>query len=177
TAAYIYRGPLQLRIWEQRDPESQELVAIKQYINTNEQERTIWMDGRPHPSANAPHTWMGFSTGEWNGSMLTVTTTHIKQGWTRRNGFPSSDRITLRETFSQGAASSQAGPPRAAAAPARGAGDLEIMRVQNNVYAIFGAGGNITLQVGDAGPLLVDSGLAGASEKIIAAVKTVSDKP
>ena len=99
TAAYIYRGRLQLRIWEQRDPESQELVAIKQYINTYEQERTIWMDGRPHPSANAPHTWMGFSTGEWNGSMLTVTTTHIKQGWTRRNGFPSSDRITLREHF------------------------------------------------------------------------------
>src|SRR5438552_630267 len=82
------------------------------------------------------------------------------------------------ETFSQGAAPSQAGTPRAAAAPASpGAGDLEIMRVQNNVYAIFGAGGNITLQVGDAGPLLVDSGLAGASEKIIAAVKTVSDKP
>src|SRR4051794_28461533 len=40
TAAYIYRGPLQLRIWEQRDPVSQELVAIKQYISTYEQERT-----------------------------------------------------------------------------------------------------------------------------------------
>ena len=77
----------------------QQLVAIKQYISTYEQERTIWMDGRPHPSANAPHTWMGFSTGEWQGSMLTVTTTHIKQGWHRRNGFPSSDRMTLREHF------------------------------------------------------------------------------
>src|SRR5205814_817318 len=48
---------------------------------------------------------------------------------------------------------------------------------QNNVYAIFGAGGNITVQVGEQGPLLVDSGLAGTSEKVIAAVKTVSDKP
>lgn len=83
-----------------------------------------------------------------------------------------------RETFSQGAAPSQAGTPRPAAAPATpGAGDLEVMRVQNNVYAIFGAGGNITVQVGEVGPLLVDSGLAGASEKIIAAVKTLSDKP
>ena len=99
TVAYIYRGPLQMRSWEERDPQSQQLVAIKQYINTYEQERTIWMDGRPHPSPNAPHTWMGFSTGEWEGSMLTVTTTHIKQGWHRRNGFPSSDRITLREHF------------------------------------------------------------------------------
>ena len=57
------------------------------------------MDRRKPPSPNAPHTWMGFSTGEWNGSMLTVTTTHIKQGWYRRNGFLSSDRITLREHF------------------------------------------------------------------------------
>jgi cyclase len=83
-----------------------------------------------------------------------------------------------RESFSQGGAPSPAGAPRAAPAPASpGPGDLEIMRVQNNVYAIFGAGGNITLQVGEQGPLLVDSGVAGASEKIIAAVKTVSDKP
>jgi hypothetical protein len=99
TVAYIYRGPLQLRIWEERDPVSKQVIAIKQYINTYEQERTIWMDGRPHPSPNTPHTWMGFSTGEWQGSMLTVTTTHIKQGWHRRNGFPSSDRVTLREHF------------------------------------------------------------------------------
>jgi hypothetical protein len=99
TAAYIYRGPLQLRIWEERDPITKELIAIKQYVNTYEQERTIWMDGRKHPSANEAHTWMGFSTGQWNGSMLTVTTTHIKQGWYRRNGFLSSDRITLREHF------------------------------------------------------------------------------
>jgi len=99
TVAYIYRGPLQLRIWEERDPSSQELIAIKQYISTYEQERTIWMDGREHPSPNAAHTWMGFSTGEWNGPTLSVTTTHIKQGWHRRNGFPSSDHIVLREHF------------------------------------------------------------------------------
>jgi cyclase len=60
---------------------------------------------------------------------------------------------------------------------APGAGELEVLRVQNNVYAIFGAGGNITVQVGEQGPLLVDSGLAGASDRILAAVKTVSDKP
>ena len=36
--------------------------------------RTIYMDGRPHPSENAPHTWQGFSTGEWEGDMLKVTT-------------------------------------------------------------------------------------------------------
>ena len=99
TAAYIYRGPLQLKIWEERDPDTQELVAIRNRISNYEQDRTIYMDGRAHPPAWAPHTWMGFSTGVWEGNMLTVTTTHIKQGWHRRNGLPSSDEITLTEHF------------------------------------------------------------------------------
>jgi len=96
---YIYRGPLNLRIWEERDPVSQQLIAIKNYIDNYEQTRTIWMDGRPHPSPNAPHTWMGFSTGKWEGNILTVETTHIKRSWIRRNGLRASDQATLREHF------------------------------------------------------------------------------
>ena len=96
---YIYRGPLNLRIWYEKDPKTQDILAIKNYISTYEQTRTIWMDGRPHPSENAPHTWMGFSTGQWEGDMLTVRTTHIKQGWIRRNGLPQSDKVTLTEHF------------------------------------------------------------------------------
>ena len=99
TAAYIYRGPLQLRIWTEKDPKTQEVLAIRNYISTYEQNRTIYMDGRPHPPEWAAHTWMGFSTGRWDGDILTVTTTHIKQGWHRRNGLPSSDLITLTEHF------------------------------------------------------------------------------
>ena len=99
VSPYIYRGPLQLRIWEDRDPKSQKLLAIKNYISTYEQTRTIWMDGRPHPPEYAAHTWEGFSTGKWEGDMLTVETTHIKQGWIRRNGLPESDRATLVEHF------------------------------------------------------------------------------
>jgi hypothetical protein len=99
VVAYIYRGPLALRIWEEREPESQKLIAIHQYIQNYEQSRTIWMDGRPHPPDYALHTWMGFSTGKFDGVMLTVNTTHIKQGWIRRNGLPESDRATLVEHF------------------------------------------------------------------------------
>ena len=99
TAAYIYGGPHRLRIWEERDPQTQNVVALRNYISTYEQNRTIWMDGRPHPPDYAVHTWMGFSTGKWEGNILTVYTTHIKQGWFRRNGVPSSDRITLTEHF------------------------------------------------------------------------------
>jgi hypothetical protein len=96
---YIHRGPMAMRIWEERDPITHQLIAIHEYINTYEQKRTIWMDGRPHPSVNAPHTWMGFSTGVWEGDMLTVTTTHIKQGWYRRENLPSSDEATTIEHF------------------------------------------------------------------------------
>jgi hypothetical protein len=98
-STYIYRGPMALRVWEEKDPDTQQVVAIKNYISTYEQTRTIWMDGRPHPSANAPHTWMGFATGKWEGDTLTVYTTHIKTGWLRRNGLPESDRATMVEHF------------------------------------------------------------------------------
>src|SRR5690606_40035785 len=40
-----------------------------------------------------------------------------------------------------------------------------------------GAGGNITVQVGDEGLLLVDTQYAPLSEKILAAVAELSDKP
>lgn len=96
---YIHRGPLQMRLWEERDEITHQLIAIHEYISTYEQSRTIWMDGRPHPSEYAPHTWMGFSTGVYDGNMLTVTTTHVKQGWHRRDGLPSSDEVTVIEHY------------------------------------------------------------------------------
>jgi len=96
---YIYHGPLQVRIWEIKDPHTQQVVAIKNYISTYEQERTIWMDGRAHPPEWAPHTWMGFATGKWDGDILTVYTTHIKQEWIRRNGIPNSEKSTMIEHF------------------------------------------------------------------------------
>jgi hypothetical protein len=99
VSPYIYRGPIQLRVAEIRDPETQELIAITHTINTYDQKRTIWMDGRPHPDEYEPHTWMGFSTGRWEGDRLVVTTTHLKQGWHRRNGLPMSDQATLTEHF------------------------------------------------------------------------------
>jgi hypothetical protein len=42
---------------------------------------------------------MGFSTGQWQGNVLTVYTTHLKQGEVRRNGLPESDQATLVEHF------------------------------------------------------------------------------
>jgi hypothetical protein len=97
--AHIYRGPLQFRLWEEKDPANQQIIAYRQYIGTYLQSRTIWMDGRAHPPAYAPHTHMGFSTGRWNGDILTVYTTHIKKEFYRRSGIPSSDQTTVVEHY------------------------------------------------------------------------------
>jgi len=99
SSPYILRGPLNMRIWEERDRETEQVVALHIDISNFQQRRTVWMDGRPHPSKNAEHTWMGFSTGRWDGDVLVVTTTHIKQMWHRRNGVPQSDQVTLTERF------------------------------------------------------------------------------
>ena len=94
---YAWRGPANLRVWKEVDRESQKLIAFHTHISWEAPERTIWMDGRPHPPDYAAHTWQGFSTGKFEGDMLTVTTTHLKAGWIRRNGVPRSDRATVTE--------------------------------------------------------------------------------
>jgi hypothetical protein len=98
---YILSGPTRLRISAQRDGNTERIVAFNQYIGLWGQDRTIWVDGRPHPPAVAPHSWMGFSTGVWEGNTLVVRTTHIKQGWVRRNGVPESDLVTTTERFTR----------------------------------------------------------------------------
>jgi glyoxylase-like metal-dependent hydrolase (beta-lactamase superfamily II) len=99
VAPYSVRSIGNARAWEERDPHTQRLNAIHWYNQTFEGHRTIWMDGRAHPPAYAPHTWMGFSTGRFVGQALEVQTTHLKQGWLRRNGLPESDQATMVEFF------------------------------------------------------------------------------
>jgi len=54
---------------------------------------------------------------------------------------------------------------------------LETLRVQRNVYAIFGAGGNVTVQIGDEGILMVDTGLAMSASGVFAEVRKLSNRP
>ena len=54
---------------------------------------------------------------------------------------------------------------------------LETLRVQQNVYAIFGAGGNVTVQIGDEGVLLVDAGTTASADALIAEVRKLSKRP
>jgi cyclase len=55
--------------------------------------------------------------------------------------------------------------------------EVHVLPVQGNVYMLVGAGGNISVQVGNEGLLLVDTGLAPMSDKVAAAIRSISDKP
>ena len=46
-----------------------------------------------------------------------------------------------------------------------------------SVYMLVGAGGNITVQAGDDGVLIVDAGVASMSDKVLAAIRTISRGP
>jgi cyclase len=282
---YTYNQPGNLRFWEERDPHTQRLIAIKMYWQISEGLRTIWMDDRPHPPPYAQHTWAGFATGKYEGNTLTVYTTHIKRGWIRANGMPQSDEATvvehfvrhgdkityfavvndpvyLAEPFSrtyslirnarepdswlyacddgeqilnrpedqvdaytwgqhpylrefadkrkipllatlggpdtmypelaaklkdqaamEAAAKSMLvpspGPPHASRAvdPAPHDGDIHVLPVQGNVYMLVGDGANIAVQVGEQGALVVDTGAGQLSDKVIAAIRKLSEKP
>jgi glyoxylase-like metal-dependent hydrolase (beta-lactamase superfamily II) len=273
------------RYWEERDPVTQRLVAIRIYGQITEAHRTIWMDGRTHPPAYAKHTWLGFSTGRYEGSVLTVYTTHLKRAWLRPNGVPQSDQATLVEHFvrhgdritymtvltdpvylaepyvrstnqfrsvrqpdawlyacddgeqvvgrrddeipnylfgqnpylreyadkhriplvaSLGGADTMypeyrdrlaaatdadalartrplaTGPAIASRAidPDPRDGEIHVWPVQGNVYLLIGDGGNIAVQVGEHGALVVDTGTGTLAAKVVTAIKTlVGDKP
>ena len=98
SADYIWRGPSQLKVWKEVDPVSREIVAFHaEFLRSVD--RPVYLDGRPHPGPLAPHTWAGFATARWEGNMLAVTTTHLKEGYLRRNGLPRSDKATLSERW------------------------------------------------------------------------------
>jgi hypothetical protein len=97
SADYSMRGLANMRIDTILDPVTQRPVAIHTRMWFQEMERTIWLDGRPHPSEYAPHTWQGFSTATWQDNMLNVYTTHLKESYLKRNGLPRSDQATFAE--------------------------------------------------------------------------------
>ena len=283
VAPYSVRSIGNTRVWEERDPKLQKLIAIHWYSQTFEGHRVIWMDGRPHPPAYAPHTWMGFSTGTFVGNALRVETSHIKQGWLRRNGLPESDQATLVEFFVRhgdhitytsvindpvfltepsikttdffrqptdpggwlfpcddseqvtGRAPDQVpnylfgkhpfleehankyklpalaalgGPEtlygdfeakirtatvaeaRAKTLPAAGPsptsraadpdpkdGEIHVLALRDNVYLLVGDGGNVVVQTGEEGPFVVDTGAGKLTDKILAAIQRLSNKP
>ncbi len=65
--------------------------------------------------------------------------------------------------------------PQGAAPPTPSA--IETIQVRPNVYMIAGGGGNVTVQVGSDGAVVVDAGAASSAEAILAAIGRLTDKP
>src|SRR4029453_6892333 len=80
-ADYAPRGPASMRISSTLDPISQDVTSWHTTLMWMVPQRTLYLDARAHCSPNSQHSWQGFSTGEWEGDMLKVTTTHLKEGW------------------------------------------------------------------------------------------------
>jgi glyoxylase-like metal-dependent hydrolase (beta-lactamase superfamily II) len=96
STPHQWRGLGGARILKEQDPLTRDIRAYHiQFMRSLD--RPIFMDGRPHPPAWAPHTWTGFSTGEWVGNTLKITTTHLKDGFLHRGGPQTSDMYTMTE--------------------------------------------------------------------------------
>ncbi|MGE0447582.1 MAG: MBL fold metallo-hydrolase [Vicinamibacterales bacterium] len=54
---------------------------------------------------------------------------------------------------------------------------LEVVKVQGNVWLIAGAGGNIAVQAGDQGIVIVDTGANGLTDRVLEAVRGISTAP
>jgi len=54
---------------------------------------------------------------------------------------------------------------------------LEVLQVRPNFYMIAGAGGNIGVQVGEDGVVVVDSGSAAAADAVLAEIRKLTSEP
>jgi cyclase len=284
---YAVRGPGNIRMVKVVDEPTGRLTAYSLQGSYVGHYRTIWLDGRPHPSELAPHSYTGFSTGEWVHNTLVVKTTHMKMGYLDRNGMASSELATMTEHFvrhgdhltvvtfihdpvflaepfirstdfvlnsngnagawgacgpdqivdelvdrpagyvphhlpgtvdpgreqflssrhvpleaarggtdttypeyaarlqelagAPGRGASTEGPAcggnRCIAPPTNDGSSVKVTKVQARVFMISGAGGNIAAQIGDDGVVLVNAGAGTVTEKVLAAVRGLTDKP
>ena len=71
------------------------------------------------------------------------------------------------------------GAPKAAVVPDPTPNDAEIhtLQVRDNIYLLTGDGANIAVQIGPQGALVVDTGAGKLADKVVAAVKKLTDLP
>jgi glyoxylase-like metal-dependent hydrolase (beta-lactamase superfamily II) len=67
--------------------------------------------------------------------------------------------------------------PRAIAQESGSGSDLDVVQPRPNFYVIAGAGGNIVVQIGPIGVILVDSGSTEMSDKVLATIRRLTPLP
>jgi glyoxylase-like metal-dependent hydrolase (beta-lactamase superfamily II) len=61
--------------------------------------------------------------------------------------------------------------------PANGTRPLAVVELRKDVYVIGGAGGNVLVQIGPAGVILVDSGTTDAADRVLAEIRRLTPRP
>ena len=92
SIVYAMQGPFPMEIHQASD-----LIVMR--LEYYDMVRLIFLDGRPHPPANAPHTKVGHSVGRWDGSTLVVDTTHLSASTITNNGLNHTDKAHVIERF------------------------------------------------------------------------------
>jgi hypothetical protein len=92
SIVYAMQGPFPMEIHQGSD-----LIVMR--LEYYDMVRLIFLDGRAHPPASAPHTKVGHSVGRWEGSTLVVDTTHLSASTITNNGLNHSDKVHLIERF------------------------------------------------------------------------------
>ncbi|MBN8817196.1 MAG: hypothetical protein J0I80_00580 [Sphingomonas sp.] len=92
STVYAMQGPFPFEIYQ-----TPQLIVFKyEYFD---QVRLIFMDGRAHPPADAPHSKTGHSVGHWEGDELVIDTTHFVPATITNNGLDHSDKIHMIERY------------------------------------------------------------------------------
>ncbi|HLG53795.1 MAG TPA: MBL fold metallo-hydrolase [Vicinamibacterales bacterium] len=68
------------------------------------------------------------------------------------------------------------GSAQGTAAPRKDPSVLRTMHVQGNVHVMLGAGSNITVQVGNLGAILVDTGTAANADSVLASLRQLTNR-
>ena len=92
SLVYTMQGPFPMEV----DQATELIVMRLEYYDLF---RVIYLDGRGHPPADAPHTKMGHSTGRFEGSTLVVDTTHVAASTITNNGLDHGDNVHFVERF------------------------------------------------------------------------------
>jgi hypothetical protein len=95
SIVYSIQGPFPFEVYQ-----TAQLIVIKyEYFD---QVRIVFMDGRAHPPASAPHSKTGHSVGHWEGDELVIDTTHLAAATITNNGLDHSDNVHMVERYKLG---------------------------------------------------------------------------
>jgi hypothetical protein len=92
SIVYALQGPFPIEIYQ-----GTELMVMR--LEFMDMARVFLIGDRPEWPAKAPHTKVGYSRAHWEGDILVVVTTHLKEATITNNGLDHSDSIRVTERY------------------------------------------------------------------------------